>query len=98
MIKKNFLFKTINSLHISEKSNQCQEKNNVIVLKVNKNSTKKEIKIAVFKMFNLLVKKVNLVNIKGKSKKKGKNITKKKTIKKAYIFLKKNQNLDFLKL
>ncbi|WP_343183492.1 50S ribosomal protein L23 [Buchnera aphidicola] len=96
MRNKNFLFKTINSIHISEKSNQCREKNKVIILKVNKKSTKREIKISVSRMFQVEVKKINILNVKGKLKKKGKNFTKKKTWKKAYVFFKNNQNLDFL--
>ncbi|CAL4324050.1 50S ribosomal protein L23 [Buchnera aphidicola (Periphyllus testudinaceus)] len=96
MIHKNFLFKTIRSIHISEKSNQCKEKNNVMIFKVHKNSTKREIKISVSKMFQIKVKKVNLLNVKGKIKKKGKNLTKPKSWKKAYIFFQENQNLDFL--
>ncbi|CAL4324031.1 50S ribosomal protein L23 [Buchnera aphidicola (Chaitophorus sp. 3695)] len=95
MLKKNFLFQTIQSIYVSEKSNQSKE-NNVLVLKVNKNATKKEIKISVINMFQLKVKKVNLLNVKGKKKNKGKNIFFKKNWKKAYVFLKSDQNLDFL--
>lgn len=96
MINKNFIFKTILSLHISEKSNKSKENNNVIVLKVNKNSNKREIKISVEKMLQLKIKKINILNVKGKVKKKGRDIYIKKNWKKAYIFLKPNQNLDFL--
>jgi len=48
------------------------------------------------KMFQLEVKKINVLNIRGKRKRKGKNLIIKKNWKKAYIFLKPNQNLDFL--
>jgi large subunit ribosomal protein L23 len=95
MLKQNFLFQTIQSIHISEKSNQSKI-NNVLVLKVNKNTTKKEIKMSVQNMFQLKVKKVNLLNVKGKKKNKGKNIFFKKNWKKAYVFLQSDQNLDFL--
>ncbi|CAL4324339.1 50S ribosomal protein L23 [Buchnera aphidicola (Chaitophorus populicola)] len=95
MLKQNFLFQTIQSIHISEKSNQSKI-NNVLVLKVNKHATKKEIKMSVQNMFQLKVKKVNLLNVKGKKKNKGKNIFFKKNWKKAYVFLQSDQNLDFL--
>ncbi|MCW5197482.1 50S ribosomal protein L23 [Buchnera aphidicola] len=95
MLKQNFLFQTIQSIYVSEKSNQSKE-NNVLVLKVDKKATKKEIKISVEEMFKLKVRKVNLLNVKGKKKNKGKNIFFKKNWKKAYVFLNSNQNLDFL--
>jgi large subunit ribosomal protein L23 len=96
MINQEFFFNTIISFHVSEKSHGCKEKNNVLVLKVNKHSTKREIKLSVMKMFQLEVKKINVLNIRGKRKRKGKNLIIKKNWKKAYIFLKPNQNLDFL--
>ncbi|CAL4323960.1 50S ribosomal protein L23 [Buchnera aphidicola] len=96
MINQEFLFQTIFSFHISEKSNGCKGKNNILVLKVSKNSTKREIKLSVIKMFQLKVRKVNILNVKGKKKRKGKDIIIKKNWKKAYVFLQPNQNLDFL--
>ena len=96
MMNQEFLFHIIYSFHVSEKSHGCRGANNVLVLKVRKNSTKREIKLSVFKMFKLKVKKVNVLNVKGKRKRKGKNIVIKKNWKKAYVFLHKNQNLDFL--
>lgn len=95
MLKKKFLFKSIQSIHVSEKSNQSKI-NNVLVLKVEKRSTKREIKLSVMNMFQLKVEKVNVLNVKGKKKNKGKNTFFKKNWKKAYVFLKSDQNLSFL--
>lgn len=90
------LLKVLISPHISEKSSTSMEKCNTVVLKVSKKSTKHEIKCAVQKLFNIEVDTVRTVYVKGKKKRQSNRIISRKDWKKAYIKVKKDQNLDFM--
>jgi large subunit ribosomal protein L23 len=88
------LFKIIKAPLLSEKSSLVKEKANTIVLKVDKHSTKKEIKNAVKKFFDVEVKSVNTAIVRGKTKSRGRQIGRRSDWKKAYVTLEKGQNLE----
>ncbi|VFP78321.1 50S ribosomal protein L23 [Buchnera aphidicola (Cinara cuneomaculata)] len=90
------LLKIILAPHISEKSSNNMQKNNTVVIKVLKNSTKCEIKSAIEKIFNIKVYKINTLIVKGKRKRQKNKIFKRSDWKKAYIVLQSGQNLEFL--
>ncbi|WP_343189900.1 50S ribosomal protein L23 [Buchnera aphidicola] len=99
MINKEYMLKIFRGMHISEKSSSISGKNNIFIIKVLKDSNKIEIKNMLEKIFNVSVIKVNTLIIKGKKKnsKKG-SVNKvgfKKNWKKAYVTLKKGDNLNF---
>lgn len=96
MIFEEHLLKVLRTPHVSEKASTVMEKNNTIVLKVAKNTTKASIKIAVQKLFSVEVKGVNTLLVKGKIKRHGQRIGSRSDWKKAYVTLKEGQNLDFL--
>ncbi|WP_343189407.1 50S ribosomal protein L23 [Buchnera aphidicola] len=96
MINNNYIFKVLLSPYFSEKSNILIKKRNVIVLKVMVSANKIDIKKAVKKLFNVQVKSVNTVLMKGKKKKNNKNVIFKKSWKKAYVTLKEGHNLNFI--
>jgi large subunit ribosomal protein L23 len=80
---------------ITEKTlNQVQK--NVYVFQVNHRASKGLIKQAVEKLFDVKVCKVNTVTITGKVKKTGRRRLPKKqsNIKKAFVFLAKDQKID----
>ncbi|ARC54948.1 hypothetical protein AOQ88_01675 [Candidatus Riesia sp. GBBU] len=96
MIQKDKLFNVLNSFHISEKSSSLM-KENTFSMKVSKNSNKIEIKRAIINFFSVKVKSVNTLVIRKKNRKHvNKKLFRKRTYKKAYITLEKNQNLDFI--
>ncbi|BAC24691.1 rplW [Wigglesworthia glossinidia endosymbiont of Glossina brevipalpis] len=95
--KKENIFKILTSSYSSEKSSILSEKNNTFTFKVLKNSKKSEIKSSIEKFFNVKVKKVRTVMLKGKSKKHKNIIGKRKNWKKAYVVLKKNQKINLIK-
>ncbi|QJC33347.1 50S ribosomal protein L23 [Enterobacteriaceae endosymbiont of Donacia clavipes] len=95
MILKEHDFKIIKGPHFSEKSSFISEKNNVLTIKVSKKATKIDIKRAIKKIFNINIKNVNTLLVKGKFKKNKKYTYQRNSWKKAYIFLEKNQNIDF---
>jgi large subunit ribosomal protein L23 len=80
---------------ISEKATQVGEKHNQVLFKVLRDATKPEIKAAVELMFKVEVEAVNVVNIKGKTKRFGRFIGRRDHVKKAYVSLKAGQELNF---
>ena len=69
---------------------------NTVVFKVAKDATKSEIKAAVEKLFEVEVKNVRTVNVKGKSKRTGFRFGKRSDWKKAYVALKEGADIDFV--
>ncbi|WP_075432263.1 50S ribosomal protein L23 [Buchnera aphidicola] len=96
MIAEERLLSVLVSPHVSEKTSISVQKNNTVILKVLKNATKFEIKIAIEKLFQVSVKKVNSMLVKGKKKRKNNKVVKGHNWKKAYIILKSGQDLNFL--
>nr|BET44525.1 MAG: 50S ribosomal protein L23 [Candidatus Aschnera chinzeii] len=90
------LFKILQGIHISEKTSTAIKKNNTITLKVIKNATKLEIKQAVQQLFSVEITKITTLINKKKNKRRGKNTTFTKSWKKAFITLKKGQNLPII--
>ena len=84
---------TIISPNVTEKSTYLSEFNKV-VFKVHANASKDSIKRSVEKLFKVNVVKVNIVNLKSKTKFKQGKISKKSGYKKAIVTLKKGQSID----
>ena len=80
---------------VSEKATRVGEKHNQVLFKVLRNATKPEIKAAVELMFKVEVESVQTVNQRGKEKRFGRSIGRRDHIKKAYVSLKKGQELNF---
>ena len=80
---------------VSEKATAVAEKHNQVLFKVLRNATKPEIKAAVELMFKVEVEGVTTINQKGKAKKFGRSQGRRDHIKKAYVSLKKGQELNF---
>ena len=78
---------------VTEKSSLGSEHNQV-TFKVDNNSTKKEIKIAVEKIFKVKVKKVNTSNVKGKLKSFRGSLGRRSNYKKAFVTLEEGQTID----
>lgn len=81
--------------HISEKAIQIAEKRKQFTFKVLKTATKLEVKKAVEQMFNVKVKHVDIVNVKGKSKRFKQKTGKRSDWKKAYVSLQPEYDIDF---
>ncbi|QJC31297.1 50S ribosomal protein L23 [Enterobacteriaceae endosymbiont of Macroplea mutica] len=88
-------FTILQAPHISEKTSLNTKKNNIVIIKILKKASKKDIQISIEKIFNVKVKNINTLIIKGKFKKNKKNNYFYPTWKKAYITLQKNYNIDF---
>ncbi|KQW49939.1 MULTISPECIES: 50S ribosomal protein L23 [unclassified Roseateles] len=80
---------------VSEKATQIAEKHNQVLFKVLRDATKPEIKAAVELMFKVEVESVNVVQVKGKTKRFGGRAGRRDHVKKAYVALKAGQELNF---
>ena len=80
---------------VSEKATMAGEKHNQVLFKVLRDATKPEIKAAVEQMFKVEVEAVNVINVKGKSKRFGGRQGRRDHVKKAYVSLKAGQELNF---
>ena len=80
---------------ISEKSTYIGDKNNQVVFRVADDATKPEIKAAVELLFKVKVKSVQVANVKGKEKKTGRIMGRRRNWKKAYVSLAQGQEINF---
>jgi large subunit ribosomal protein L23 len=93
------LMKVIVAPVISEKATMVGELRRQVVFEVLPDATKAEIKAAVellFKDQKVEVGAVNVVNVKGKEKRHGRFIGRRKAIKKAYVSLKGEGDINFV--
>jgi len=80
---------------ISEKATHVAEKNEQVIFRVASDATKPEIKAAVELMFKVNVENVQVAVVKGKQKRFGKFIGRRKDWKKAYVCLAPGQEINF---
>jgi large subunit ribosomal protein L23 len=80
---------------VTEKATQVAEKNNHVTFRVAQDATKPEIKAAVEMLFKVEVDSVNVLNRKGKEKRFGRFIGRRRNERKAYVVLKAGQELNF---
>ncbi len=83
------------SPHVSEKASLLADEQNQHVFKVISTATKSEVKQAVEGMFKVKVDKVRILNIKGKTKRFGGRIGKRSDLRKAYVTLMPDNDIDF---
>lgn len=80
---------------ISEKCTQIADKQNQITFRVIDSATKSDIKAAVELLFKVEVLGVRVVNVKGKSKRFGKFMGRRRNERKAYVSLAAGAEIDF---
>ncbi|RUO39298.1 50S ribosomal protein L23 [Aliidiomarina taiwanensis] len=96
MIREERLLKVLLAPHVSEKATLTAENDNTVVFKVATDATKAEIKAAVEKLFEVEVKGVRTLNVKGKTKRFGMRSGKRSDWKKAYVTLGEGADIDFV--
>ncbi len=88
------MYQVIRAPHISEKSTLLAEQANQHVFKVASDATKSEVKQAVEGIFNVKVDKVRILNDKGKSKRFSGRMGKRSDLRKAYVTLMADNDID----
>ena len=80
---------------VSEKSTRVADKHRQYVFRVADRATKPEIKAAVELLFKTSVESVTLSNVKGKQKRFGRFMGRRRNWKKAYVRLASGQEINF---
>jgi len=95
-MNKDRLYKILLEPRVTEKTARIGDESNHYVFKVASDANKSEIKAAVEALFEVNVKAVRVVNVKGKSKTFKTRPGKRSNWKKAYVRVQEDQTLDFL--
>jgi len=90
------IMKVILGPHVTEKAAVIGESSNQYVFQVTTEATKPEIKKAVETLFEVEVDAVRVTNVKGKVKRSGPRLGRRKDWKKAYVRVKEGQTIDFM--
>ena len=80
---------------VTEKATFVAEKNQQVAFRVVADATKPEIKAAVELLFKVQVESVQVLNRKGKVKRFGRFVGRRRNERKAYVSLKDGQEIDF---
>ncbi|MYN12646.1 50S ribosomal protein L23 [Pusillimonas sp. TS35] len=80
---------------VTEKATFVAEKNQQIAFRVVPDATKQEVKAAVELLFKVEVESVQVLNRKGKEKRFGRFVGRRRNERKAYVSLKDGQEIDF---
>ena len=90
------MYSVILGPHVSEKSTLLSEDNNQYTFRVAGDATKPEIKKAVEGIFNVVVHDLQVLNVKGKTKRTARGKMRKRSDwKKAYVRLEAGHDIDF---
>lgn len=93
------LYSVILGPHISEKTTIMAESHNQVAFKVLNDASKTEIKEAIEKIFKVSVTGLQVLNVKGKTKRTARGgVRQKSNWKKAYVQLAQGQEIDFAEL
>lgn len=87
--------RVLSNFHLSEKSNRLSN-NSRYVFRVTRTTNKLEVKKAVETVYDVHVTDVNIMNIKGKTRRSGKTVGKTSNWKKAYVTLKDGEKISGL--
>jgi len=80
---------------VSEKSTLVADKNRQYVFRVADNATKPEVKAAIELLFKTKVQSVTVLNVRGKEKRFGRFMGRRRNWKKAYVRLAAGQEINF---
>ena len=87
------MYEVLKAPLVNEKSREMMQRFNKYTFAVDKRATKTDIKKAVENIFKVKVVKVNVMNYKGKRKRRGYHIDKRSDWKKAIVTLKESDRI-----
>ena len=82
---------------ITEKGTKQKDQSNQIAFEVDRGANKILVKNAIESIFKVKVLSVNIMNVKGKERRLGRNVGKKADWKKAIVRLAPGENIEFFK-
>lgn len=90
------LYQVILAPHVSEKTAVAAEMEGRHTFRVANNASKLEVRKAIEKLFEVDVKSVQIINVRGKTKRFGSAEGKRSDWKKAIVRLAEGQDIDFM--
>jgi len=81
---------------ITEKTMKMQEADNKVTFEVARSANKTQVRIAIEEIFNVKVEKVNIVNVRPKTKKVGKYEGKTSAVRKAIVKLAAGHKINLI--
>jgi large subunit ribosomal protein L23 len=95
-MKNERILKVLLAPHVSEKSAMVADNSDQYIFRVASDATKPEVKAAVESLFDVKVKSVNMINLKGKKKMFKGRAGKRNDVRKAIVRLMPGQEIDFV--
>jgi large subunit ribosomal protein L23 len=92
----NRLYNVLLSPIVSEKATMIADKREQVLFKVAPDATKPEVKAAVEMLFKVQVESVQMLNQKGKVKRRGRTAGRRSDVKKAFVSLAPGQEINFV--
>ncbi|HBN13980.1 50S ribosomal protein L23 [Pseudohongiella sp. SYSU M77423] len=93
------LYTIIVGPHVSEKAALIADRNNQVAFRVANDATKPEIREAIETLFKVTVEDLQVLNVKGKTKRTARGkLRQKSNWKKAYVKLAQGQEIDFAEM
>ncbi len=80
---------------ITEKTNIQKEKDNQLTFEVDRKANRIEIRRAIERIFNVKVASVRTIQVKGKTKRRGRTVGKRRDWKKAIVTLRPGERIEF---
>ena len=93
---KERLMSVVLAPHLSEKSTVVADRDKQVVFRVRPDSSKDEIRRAVELLFDVKVSGVQVVNVRGKSRRFGGRVGRRQDWKKAYVSLAEGSDINFM--
>ncbi len=90
------LYTVLKGPHVSEKSTVIADQAGQVVFRVARDASKREVKAAVEKLFEVKVRDVRTAQMKGKQKRFGRLSGRRAHWKKAYVSLEPGYDIDFM--
>ena len=90
-------FRVVSAPHVSEKTTDLVQNHNTYVFKVAREATKTDIREAVARIWNVQVKSIRIVNVKGKKRRIGRMVGFTPSWKKAIVRLAEGDGIDVLR-
>lgn len=82
---------------ITEKTMKLMDADNKITFEVAKGTNKTQVRQAIEEIFNVKVEKVNILNVRPKTKRVGKYVGKRSAVRKAVVKLPEGQDINLFK-
>ncbi len=90
-------FRVIRSPHVSEKTTDLIQKHNTYVFEVDPEATKTDIREAIARIWNVTVKSIRIINVRGKARRMGRISGYSRAWKKAIVKLAEGDGIEVLR-